>query len=45
MLSSTIDFGITQLTPNKPKTIDHRSVAIGRVVRLDDQEMPKSDNF
>ena len=25
--SSTIDFGITQLTPNKPKTIDHKSMA------------------
>ena len=26
-LASTTDCGITQLTPNKPKTIDHKSIA------------------
>ena len=28
--SPTIDYGITQLTPNKPKTVDHKSIATGQ---------------
>ena len=34
--SSTTDCGITQLTPNKPKTIDYKSIAIGQW-RIDGQ--------